>query len=79
MRWIPKQANAAKAQVLAATLRDLKLGVPATALPVIADLLVRRGIQEPDAAARFLKPELSQLHEAKREVRYKPSFFTSSL
>ncbi len=63
MRWIAKHANTAKAQVLAATLRDLKLNVPATALPVIADLLVRRGIEEPEAAARFLKPELSQLHD----------------
>ncbi len=55
--------NSAKAQVLAATLQDLKLNVPTTALPVIADLLVRRGIEEPEAAARFLKPELSQLHD----------------
>jgi single-stranded-DNA-specific exonuclease len=32
-------------------------------LPVLADLLVRRGIVEPEAVARFLSPKLSDLHD----------------
>ncbi|HEX9085647.1 MAG TPA: single-stranded-DNA-specific exonuclease RecJ, partial [Gemmatimonadaceae bacterium] len=63
MRWISKPANAPKARVLAAALGDLNLKVPAHALPVLADLLVRRGIEEPEAAARFLSPQLSHLHD----------------
>jgi single-stranded-DNA-specific exonuclease len=35
------------------------LGVP----PVIARLLCQRGLDEPDAARRFLAPSLSQLHD----------------
>ena len=31
--------------------------------PVIARLLVMRGLTDPDAAARFLKPSLDQLHD----------------
>jgi len=63
MRWIVKPANAPKTSVLAAALGDLNLKVPAAALPVLADLLVRRGIEEPEAAARFLSPQLSHLHD----------------
>jgi single-stranded-DNA-specific exonuclease len=44
-------------------LRDSKLKVSAAALPVLADLLVGRGIKELETAARFLSPELSHLHD----------------
>src|SRR5215469_15106151 len=63
MRWIPKHGNRRRAQVLAAVLEDLKLNVPSDALPAVADLLVRRGIDDPEAARRFLMPELSHLHD----------------
>jgi single-stranded-DNA-specific exonuclease len=63
MRWISKPANAPQARVLAAALGDLNLKVPAEALLVIADLLLRRGIEEPEAAARFLSPQLCHLHD----------------
>ena len=49
--------------MLAAALAHLKLNLPEAALPVVADLLVRRGIEEPEAALRFLKPQLSHLHD----------------
>jgi single-stranded-DNA-specific exonuclease len=49
--------------MLAAALADLNLKVPTGSLPVLADLLVRRGIEEPEAAARFLSPQLSHLHD----------------
>lgn len=63
MRWISKPANAPRAGVFGAALGDLNLNVPADALTVLADLLVRRGIEEPGAAARFLSPQLSHLHD----------------
>ena len=63
MRWVSKATNVPKARVLAAALVDLNLKVPANALLVLADLLVRRGIEEPEAAARFLSPQLSHLHD----------------
>ena len=63
MRWIAKPVNAPKARMLGAALGDLHLKVPAYALPVLAELLVRRGIEEPEAAARFLAPQLDHLHD----------------
>jgi single-stranded-DNA-specific exonuclease len=63
MRWIAKPGNVPRAQLLAAALEELKVNVPPDALPVVADLLVRRGIEEPEAARRFLMPELSHLHD----------------
>ena len=63
MRWISKPAKAGKAQALAAALGDLKLTIPEAVRLVVADLLVRRGIEEPDAAARFLAPEIAHLHD----------------
>jgi hypothetical protein len=54
MRWISNPLNSPKAKVLAAALPDSKLKISASALPVLADLLVGRGIEEPDAAVRFL-------------------------
>jgi single-stranded-DNA-specific exonuclease len=63
MRWISNPPNSAKARVLAAALRDSKLKIPASALPVLADLLLTRGIDEPEAAHRFLAPGLGDLHD----------------
>ena len=66
MRWISNPLNSPKAKVLAAALPDSKLNISASALPVLADLLVGRGIDEPEAAARFLSPALSDLHDPLR-------------
>jgi single-stranded-DNA-specific exonuclease len=62
MRWISNPCNSPKATLLAAALRDAKLGISPSTVPVIADLLVSRGIDDPEAAARFLSPQLSDLH-----------------
>ena len=66
MRWIANPLNSAKARVLEAALLDSKLKISGTALPVLADLLVSRGIEEPEAAARFLFPSLADLHDPLR-------------
>src|SRR5271155_4685344 len=66
MRWISNPLNSPKARVLAAALADSKLKISPSALPVLADLLVGRGIDEPDAAALFLSPALSDLHDPLR-------------
>ena len=63
MRWISSPPNSAKAKVLAAALADSKLTISPSALPVLADLLVARGIDDPEAAARFLFPSLDHLHD----------------
>lgn len=63
MRWVPKSGDSSKARVLASALQDLGLNLPAVALPVLADLLVQRGIDEPEAAQKFLQPELAHLHD----------------
>jgi single-stranded-DNA-specific exonuclease len=66
MRWIANPLNFSKARVLAAALRDSTLKISSSALPVLADLLVSRGIDEPEAAARFLSPALGDLHDPLR-------------
>jgi single-stranded-DNA-specific exonuclease len=66
MRWISNPVNSPGAVVLAAALRDSKLRISPAALPVLTDLLVQRGIVEPEAAARFLSPELGDLHDPLR-------------
>jgi single-stranded-DNA-specific exonuclease len=66
MRWISNPLNSPKARVLEAALRDSRLKISPAALPVLADLLVGRGIEEPEAAARFLSPELGDLHDPLR-------------
>src|SRR3979411_628094 len=63
MRWISNPLNSPKARVLEAALHDSKLKISPSALPVLADLLVGRGIDEPEAAARFLSPQLADLHD----------------
>jgi single-stranded-DNA-specific exonuclease len=67
MRWIANSLNSPKAALLAAALlRDSKLKIHDCAVPVLADLLVGRGLDEPDAAARFLSPALADLHDPLR-------------
>src|ERR1700723_831395 len=66
MRWTSNPVNSAKARVLAAALQDSKLKIPASALPVLADLLIRRGLTDPESAARFLTPSLDHLHLPER-------------
>src|SRR5258706_15108146 len=63
MRWITKPADSLKTRVLTAALADYSLSIAPAALPVLADLLVRRGIEDPEAARRFLKPQLAHLHD----------------
>jgi len=63
MRWTSKPADSVKTRVLVAALTDYGLNITPAALPVLADLLIRRGINDPEAAQRFLKPELAHLHD----------------
>ena len=44
-------------------MHDAKLGISTSSSAVIADLLLSRGIDEPDAAARFLSPQLADLYD----------------
>ncbi len=66
MRWIANPLNSPKAKLLEAVLHDSKLRISPSALPVLADLLAGRGIDEPEAAARFLSPALGDLHDPLR-------------
>ena len=52
--------------MLEAALHDSKLNIAASALPVLADLLVGRGIEDPEVAARFLSPSLGDLYNPLR-------------
>ena len=52
--WVDVPVDGARVDAAVAA-----LGVP----PVIARLLCQRGLDEPDAARRFLAPSLSQLHD----------------
>ena len=63
MRWISKPVDSAKTRALSAALSQSGLKIVPAALPVLADLLVRRGLDDPEAAYRFLVPELSHLHD----------------
>ena len=66
MRWISKPVDAAKARVLAVALELGGLRMDPAARSVISDLLVRRGLEDPVIAQRFLLPELSHLHDPLR-------------
>jgi single-stranded-DNA-specific exonuclease len=64
VRWNLLTADPAKVQLLAETLRsqsELKLKNPNVA-DTVARLLVMRGIDNPEAALRFLTPSLDHLH-----------------
>src|SRR5260370_42362505 len=63
MRWISNPLNSPKARVLEAALHDSNPKISASALPVLADLLVGRGIDEPETAARSLSPAVGDLHD----------------
>jgi single-stranded-DNA-specific exonuclease len=62
MRWLPNPVDSLQADVLAKALADLKLNISRSAFPVLAALLVGRGIRELEAARRFLAPGLADLH-----------------
>jgi single-stranded-DNA-specific exonuclease len=65
MQWIHKPTDQALADALVASLRcdPVFLGTPvARAVHVLAPLLLRRGITDPESAQRFLSPSLDHLH-----------------
>ncbi len=64
MKWVPKAADAARVEFLAATLRsNVSLGLKDAHLArTLARLLVMRGIDDPEAAEQFLAPSLDHLH-----------------
>ena len=63
MRWLPKPFDASKIAALAADLRDLpEFRKNETATKTLAQLLLARGINTAEAAARFLNPSLDHLH-----------------
>src|SRR5208282_6610129 len=66
MRWIANPLDSPKAKALWAALHDSQQRIFPAALPVLADLLVGRGIEQPEAAARFLFPQLGDLHDPLR-------------
>jgi single-stranded-DNA-specific exonuclease len=66
MRWISNPINISKARELERALPDSKLKITPSAVPVLADLLVGRGIDEAETAARFLSPVLADLHDPLR-------------
>ncbi len=47
--------------MLAAALRDSSPSILPEALPLLSELLIRRGIDDPETAARFLSPKLDHL------------------
>jgi len=63
MRWISEPVDPARTRSLAAALAAGSLGINPANLPVVADLLIRRGIAEPERAQCFLHPGLSHLHD----------------
>src|SRR5260370_2900517 len=63
MRWISNPLKSSRGMVLEAALGDSKLTSAPSGVGVLADLLVARGIEEPEVAARFLSPELGDLHD----------------
>jgi len=73
MRWNSNPADSVKARMLAAALAAGGLKVGAASLPVLAELLVRRGIEDPESAQRFLIPDLSHLHDPLAMSGMKPA------
>lgn len=65
MQWIQKPSNGDLADSLAACLRSdpaFRSTASARTASVLAPLLVRRGITDPESAQKFLKPSLADLH-----------------
>ncbi len=63
MRWISNPPDSAKAGALAAALDKSKFKLSASALSIVSELLVARGVDEPESAAQFLAPALGDLHD----------------
>ncbi len=64
MQWVQKASDKFLVASLTATLRtDPALRGVAHGAHILAPLLVRRGITDPEAAASFLSPSLSHLHD----------------
>ncbi|MBI3478094.1 MAG: single-stranded-DNA-specific exonuclease RecJ [Acidobacteria bacterium] len=63
MRWISQPVDSVKARTLGAALAQSGLKIAPAALPVLSELLVRRGLDDPEVAQRFLVPELTHLHD----------------
>src|SRR5271169_950399 len=67
MRWIQKPTDQEMVDSLVAALRSgPALRGIASAVHILAPLLVRRGITDPEAASTFLSPSLSHLHAPER-------------
>src|SRR5262245_50758309 len=63
MRWISKPADSEKMRVLSDALAAGQLMAHPASLPLLANLLVQRGIEDAESALSFLTPELSHLHD----------------
>jgi single-stranded-DNA-specific exonuclease len=67
MRWISRPVDESKAASLAAALRDSGIapgaGISPATLLVVTNLLIGRGIEDAEAAARFLAPSIDHLHD----------------
>ncbi len=67
MRWLQKATDQTAVEPLIAALRtDPALCGVANAAHILAPLLVRRGITDPDSASIFLSPSISHLHAPER-------------
>ena len=68
MQWIQKDTDSALAESLTACLRSGSnfRGAVGRSAPILAPLLVRRGISNAEAARRFLAPSLDHLHAPER-------------
>src|SRR5450631_2571216 len=67
MRWIQRATDQTAVEPLIAALRsDPALCGVANAAHILAPLLVRRGITDPDSASIFLSPSISHLHAPER-------------
>jgi single-stranded-DNA-specific exonuclease len=65
MQWIPRTADQSSVDSLIDCLRHDQVfrgTASASTAPILAPLLVRRGIHDGDAAQRFLSPSLAHLH-----------------
>jgi single-stranded-DNA-specific exonuclease len=65
MQWIPRTADQASVDSLIDCLRHdqaFRGTASASTAPILAPLLVRRGIHDGDTAQRFLSPSLAHLH-----------------
>src|SRR5438105_4284264 len=61
MQWIQKPADAAAVALLSAGLSANPRVSDASILPIVAHLLVRRGIHDSESAARYLSPSIDHL------------------